>query len=123
MRQVKEDLICFLKHGKLENISFDMTREDLIKLLGEPDYCGIPDGSTLSALLQYADYEFYFEIERANAKVVQFQVNHPIAYPKSCPLIFNGYDWTIKTMNITKAADFLNAHRISYRGNPRTAWI
>lgn len=113
---VKEELIYFLKNGKLENIKFGIKRKELVSLIGEPDFV-LPEKSKLPTLFEYDNIEFYFEDESENARLKTIQIEHPISYSKNGNLVFESYGWNTN-LNLEEAIEFLKNHRIEFEEKP-----
>jgi len=109
---VYENLIYFLENGKFENINFGITRGQLIKKIGKPDFT-LHRKSKMPTLLKYDNIEFYFEDESENARLQRIQIDHPIKYSGKGSLIFHSYRWTVK-LTIEQAINFLNKHKIEF---------
>jgi hypothetical protein len=111
---IHEDLIYFLKNGKLKNINYGVTKEQLTKLLGAPEYTYLTKGADLYG---YDNFEFYIRKETwKNNKSERLEcivVNNPKSYSRKGNLFFKSYGWTTK-LTIEKAIAFLNKHEIKF---------
>ena len=111
---IHEDLIYFLKNGRLENINYGITKEQLLEILGEPDYI---NPHSWADLYEYGSFEFYvwketwknIDSERLRCIVV----NNPKSYSRNGKLLFKFYGWTTR-LTIEEAIAFLNKHNIKY---------
>jgi hypothetical protein len=109
---IHEDLIYFLKNGRFENINFGITREQLIEIIGEPEFI-LPEKSKMPTLFEYGNVEFYFEDETKDARLQSIQIDYPVSYSKKGSLIFKSYRWNIN-LTLDKAIDFLNRQKIKF---------
>lgn len=111
---IYEDLIYFLKNGKLENINYGITREQLTELLGAPDYTNFTKWADLYG---YNNFEFYIWKEswknNRSERLRCITVNNPKSYSKKENLLFKSHGWTTK-LTIEKAILFLNKHNIKF---------
>lgn len=114
---IREDLIYFLKNGKLQNIDFGISKKELVKLIGEPDSKLPLKKSKGRALYEYDNIEFYFGDEIENFKLNTVQIDYPIDYSNSGNIVFNGYNWTIK-LTLDQAKTFLDKHNIIFEEKP-----
>jgi hypothetical protein len=121
---IREDLVYFLKNGKLENINFGITRKDLFQLVGEPESWQTDRTKYNAELYFYNNFEFYFEDKTKDSRLIYIQVNYPSSYSRKGSLIFRSYNWTTN-LTIEKAKKFLNKHKIKVekKSNPVDADI
>lgn len=111
---IHENLIYFLKNGRLENINFGIKREELFPVIGEPDSWQYNRTKFNAELYFYDNFEFYFEDKTKDARLIFIQVNHPSSYSRKGSLMFRSYNWTTN-LTIEKAIKFLDKHKIKFK--------
>lgn len=111
---IQENLIYFLKNGRLENINFGITKEQLIEILGVPEYVS---RHSFADFYRYGDFEFY--ILKENWKTIKSERFFCILiyvsefYIEKENFTFQSYGWTNK-LSIEEAISFLNEHQIKF---------
>jgi hypothetical protein len=116
---IHEDLIYFLKNGRLENINFGITKEEFIEILGEPEFENPPVSSIIR--FEYDDhFEFYFQQEtwkQEKAERLVCIIYKPSGQSKSSVLQFNSYNWTAD-LSLEDGLKFLVEHDIKFEEKP-----
>ena len=115
---IKEDLIYFLKNGKFEHINFGIRREQLIEILGEPDFIPVKRNVWNAGFYAYDNFEFYFEIGdyTKNARFASVVLNHPNEY-KNSPINFKSYGWNTN-LTLEDGLHFLKENNIEFSEKP-----
>lgn len=109
---IKENLTFFLKNGKFEHINFGIKINELIDIIGNPDFV-LPEKSKNPTLFKYGNVEFYFEDEKEDARLHFIQIDFPVNYSENSKLVFEGYDWTTE-LTIENAISFLQKNKINF---------
>lgn len=112
--KIRENVLYFLKHGKLENVNFGVTKAQLLELLDEPDYLSEHKWADICG---YGCFEFYLlKEEWKNHRVERLSVivaNQPFSYETKSNFEFEHRGWT-KDLTIEKAVDFLRENDIAF---------
>lgn len=114
---IQKDLIYFLKNGKLENINFGITSEQLVEMLGEPDFV---NRNKVVDRYDYGYFEFYVWKEEWKGKRTErlrcIVANRPKLKLNRKNLRFKTHRWTIK-LTFEEAINFLNKNEIKFIEN------
>ena len=116
---IHEDLIYFLKKGRFKNINFGINAEQLIGILGEPEYTGFVGKPAF--IYGYNNFEFYFLQEKyKNDKTERLCcviLNHPQSYSRKSNLQFKSYNWRTN-LSFGKGLEFLSKYKIEFEEIP-----
>lgn len=111
---VEENLVYFLKTGRLKNINFGITKDQLTELLGEPKDIS---RNSFADIYRYQDFEFYILKEKwKNTKRERFfcLLTYTLeTFSEQGSFVFNTYNWTNK-LTIEEAILFLDNHEIGF---------
>ncbi|HEX8247490.1 MAG TPA: hypothetical protein VF599_04840 [Pyrinomonadaceae bacterium] len=112
---IREDLVYFLKNGRLKNINFGATERQLIELLGKPDELAqFKWGDKYT----YANFEFYLWKEewkglRSERLFAVYTYNPQSAGSAKGNFVFKAYGWT-NELTVEEAIGFLQEHKIDF---------
>jgi hypothetical protein len=111
---IREDLVYFLKNGRLKNINFGVTEKQLIEILRAPDEI---TRHKWGDLYRYANFEFYLWKEEwkglRSERLFAVYTYNPQFDSEIGNFVFNAYGWT-NELTVEEAISFLNDYGIDF---------